>query len=283
MPELVHLRAVLAGPIPDLIQSTWMDIAAEHAATGEYASHLSFERLYPYLGDDLKAAVRNHAPHADVLERGHGGFHLPSRIDWGAAIAKGTAHVGKRGVPYLRIAFRHGTPGAATGGIGSGRARTAMPDDVYRDALTALRGDRTRQAARDAAARLAQAGTHLSRPYATMAAGSSGRTAALLHALAARARTEEGQPGYTWRARTYQGLMRKEQVSPTTGKRSGTYLTVRTLTQDSTGWFIPPAPGFHFAERTAALVRDRVRELVGEAARADVVELVRVAVGGADV
>lgn len=264
--ELTHLRATLAGPVPDLILAQWQQLAADHVDTGLYRSFVSFERMFPYQGDDLACAVANTAPHAQVLEEGHPGFHLPSAIDWGAAEGRGTAHRTRRGPRMLRIPFRHGTPGSETGGVGQGRARTMMPTEVYRDALAAIRGDRERRAA------LSAAGPLLSRPYAAM----TGRG---LPDLAIRARQQEGHPGYTWRSPLYGGLTYRQQANPETGATSGTWTTFRTLTEDSVGWYIPPFPGAHIAARTADLVRDEVRDLIGAAAREDVVELVRVTVG----
>ncbi len=277
MTDFPHIRAVLAGPIPDLVLAEWQALAAEHSDTGTYASYLSFERLYPYHGDELTAAVANTAPHARVLEDGHSGYHLPSVIDWGAALAKGTAKMSARGVPYLSIPFRHYTPGGAAGGISSGRRRSMMPDDVYRDAMTALRGaDRQRRV--DAAVRLREAGTRLSRPYALMQGAP--RRGLTLDALRLKALHQEGQPGYTWRSRTYEGLRYTQQANPETGRASGVFETFRTLAGDSVGWWIPPFPGYHFAARTVEAVLPQVQTLIGEAARADVAEMVSLVTGG---
>ena len=68
-------------------------------------------------------------------------------------------------------------------------------------------------------------------------------------------------------------------MSPETGTRSSTWMTFRTLTEESVGWFIPSFTGYHFAQRVLELVRDPVRQLVAEAARADVADLISVQVG----
>jgi len=268
--EYPHIEAVLQGPIPDLIIAAWSELAAEHVATGFYSSYTSFSRMFPYRGNPLACAVANTAPYARYLEEGHGGFHLPTSIDWGKATGKGTAKANKEGRRYLRIPFRHMTPGTPAGGISSARKRMMMPSGVYRDALTALRGDRRSREARRAVGRLAMAGTRLSRPYGL---------GTFPEALRLRAVQQEGMPGYTWRSRTYEGLMRREQVSPASGAKSSTYMTIRTLTEDSVGWYIPPAAGFHFAEHVVEQVRPMIEDLVAEAARDDVVELLRVRVG----
>jgi hypothetical protein len=264
--EFTHLRALVTGVIPDLIMSAWVDVAKEHVATGFYSSFLAFSWIYPWAGNEMATAVANIAPYAHVLEDGHDGYHLPEKIDWGAAEARGTAHRSKKGTRYILVPFRHSTPGAASGGITSGRASTMMRPEVYRAALTALRGDRKRKEAIAARKRLDAAGPWMSRAYSLPAYPA---------ALRARAEAQEGQPGYTWRASKYEGLTRKEQVNPHTGTTSGVYMTFRAVTEDSVGWFIPPAPGYHFAAQTAEAIKPELRELVGEAARADVVELIQ--------
>jgi hypothetical protein len=87
--------------------------------------------------------------------------------------------------------------------------------------------------------------------------------------LTVRAQAQEGQPGYTWRSRKFAGMKRLEQVNPESGARGSTWMTWRTLSETSVGWFIPAAPGYHFAERTADRVRAQIAQLAGEAARAD--------------
>jgi hypothetical protein len=266
-PEYTHIRAALSGPVIDLVLATWQTLAAEHRATGFYASALNFERVYPLGGDPLAAAIRNHAPYAQVLETGHSGFHLPSVIDWGAAVGRGTAKVSAKGTRYLHIPLRHRTPASEAGGITSERARTAMPRQVYRDALKAIRGDER------ARARLETAGPWLSRPYRAYSFPSPRRGPGPA-ALAERAERQEGHPGYTWRSPLYSGLVRRD-VSAASGGSRGEWSTLRTLSEDSVGWYVPPMAGFHFAERTVREVAPMVRELLGTAAREDLVQLVQ--------
>lgn len=260
------ITAALTGPIPDLLVAVWSELGGEHSDTGRYTAATTFERLIGFQGNPLAVAVANTAPHARILEDGHAAFHLPEKIDWGTAKAKRT----KDGVRYLTIPFRHGTPG--TQGVGSGRARSMMPGDVYRSALTLFRRpqatDAQRTAARD---RLDAAGTQLSRPYGLKE---------FPRALRDRAIRQEGQPGYTWRSRTFEGLTYREQTSPS-GRSSGSYFTFRVLREDSVGWFIPAFAGYGIAAQVVQRTRQHLTEIVGEAARADVVELVELAVGRA--
>lgn len=262
------IRATLEGPVLDLIVGVWSELAGEHSDTGQYAAATTFERLLGYNGHPLAVAVANTAPHARVLDDGHMGFHLPSRIDWAASPK---ARMSKRGVRYLRIPFRHGTPG--TQGVGSGRARTMMPSEVYRTARLALglvRASAERQAT--AAAHLRGAGTRMSRPYNVLT---------FPVALRDRAIRTEGHPGYTWRSRTYEGLFHVPQTGAGGKATGGAYYTIRTLTEDSVGWYIGPFAGYHITDRVIERVQDPIRELVGDAARVDVVEACRIKIGEA--
>lgn len=259
------IQATVSGPVLDVIEAEWQRLLAEHSDTGLAASSQSFAQEAPWQGNPLAGAVLNTAAHAQILESGHQGFHLPERIDWGGPKVR----ISRGGRRYLIVPFGHSSPGTA--GVSTGRARTMMAPDVYRDALTALRGTRDRLVARQAAARLAEAGTQLSRPYGHM--GVPGR-------VMARAWMTEGQPGYTWKSRTYAGLTyRAKQTNPATGRATGGFTTFRALTEDSAGWWIPPFPGYHLAQRVVEAVGPRVRELVGEAARADCVDIAQVRLG----
>lgn len=268
MANFPHIEAVLQGPIPDLVQAQWVALAGEHADTGFYGSALAFERLYPFEGSRTAVAVINSAPYAAVLEEGHAGFHLASKIDWSAAVARGTAKVTKSGKRFLRIPFQHGSPVTATGGASTSRLRNAMTRAEYREARALFSEDEERR--KLARARLREAGTWMSRAYSLPS---------VPPALRAKAEASESQPGYTWRARSLEGLTRKEHVGAG-GVKSSTYLTFRTLTEDSAGWFVPPFAGYRYAERTVDLVREQVRDLVEQAARADVESLIRLRIGG---
>ena len=53
MPEFTHIRAMLEGPVPDLLIAEWSEVLSSHVATGFSSSYLSFSRLYPYHGNPL--------------------------------------------------------------------------------------------------------------------------------------------------------------------------------------------------------------------------------------
>lgn len=261
------IRSTLEGPVLDIIVAAWIEVAQEHASTGAYAAATNFSRLIGYNGHPLAVAVAHTSPYAQVLEDGHAGFHLPSRIDWSGP----NVHPSKRGPRYLRIPFRHGTPDKE--GVGAGRARSMMSAEVHADAkvmLGLVRASAKRQAL--AAERMAEAGTRMSRPYNVLT---------FPVALRDRAIRKEGHPGYTWRNRTYEGLFHVAQTGAGGKSTGGAYYTIRTLTEDSVGWYIPPFAGYHITERVIDRVKDPVRELVGDAARVDVVEACRIQIGEA--
>ena len=77
----------------------------------------------------------------------------------------------------------------------------------------------------------------------------------------------EGQ-GYTWKSSPYEGLRRYGGGTPGGGHQVQ-YLTFRTITPDSPGWFIPPVAGQHFPERVVAAVGPKIADMVAEALSAD--------------
>jgi hypothetical protein len=272
MPEYLEFKnvgAALAGPIPDLIVATWQEVAAGHRATGQYVADTSFTRMFPYNGNPLSVAVANHSPHAQVLEEGHAGFHLPSRINWPTPKSK----VSKKGTFYLRVPFRHMTPGAESEGISSLRARTAMPHEVHRAALQAFKGGRTPSfpIARDPKTGRMMYRGQLSRPYRAMGVAPWFN----------RAGVQTGPPdSYTWRTGKYEGMRRILQKSPGGRTTGSTFMTWRTLSQTSAGWWIPPMPGFHFAQQVVAKIGPQVSEIIAAAVGRDVADIISLKYAG---
>ena len=261
--QMLAVEAAMEGPVPAILLEHWRALAGEHRDSGSY--EVSFETVYPYGGNATACAVVSRSPHAAVLEYGHGGYHLPTAIDWGAAEARGTAK-GKAGKRRIAIPFRHGTPSSASGGIGSGQARRMMPQTVYNDALAAMKGDAKARRVRrmsetellmrsrrslSPAERMLQAGTRMSRP------GGPGHERA-----------------YTWKARKFAGMQTKQQYNPVTGRTTTQFTTFRMLTEDSAGWFIPPAPPLRLGERAREEAMDSIRSILGEAGRDDIARLV---------
>lgn len=261
--EFLNVNHALSGPIPDLIIAAWQEVSADHRATGLYTSNLSFTRMFPYQGNPLTCAVANTTPYAEVLETGHAGFHLPSRIDWGASRS---AKVNKKGRHYLRIPFRHMTPGRESEGISSLRMRTAMPREIHRSAVQQFR----RSKVAHFPIRGGEQYGRLSRPYRVMHVPES---------LIQRAVREEGHPGYTWRAGKFEGMRRIVQRGAS-GSTSSQYMTWRTLSEDSVGWWIPAHPGFHFADRVVERIKGPVADIVSAAIANDIANVISMKWGG---
>lgn len=260
-----HIESVM-GEVAATVRDVWAEVASQYSDTGNYAGYLNASDaiVSPWENDHLAVAVVNRSPHAAVLETGHGGFHLPSVIDWAGSPKVKTAKSGKR---YLSIPFRNMTPSKAGAGTSTTHKRREMPEEVYRDARAAF--------AKDKAARLPDTGQYrVSRHYGLM----EKQIPTFPKGLRARAEAQEGHPGYTQRAGRYAGMFRSEQKSPS-GLSSGVYMTIRTMTEDSVGWYIPPFGGHHIAEQAAAQAIPILRELVAAAATEDVAAMVKQAVG----
>lgn len=272
------VQAIAVGPalraaIPeagDIIRAAWLEELLDHADTGGTAAFLQDQAAlqYPYLGDPMLVAVVNADPNSDRLEDGTAGFHLPSNIDpakW---------KVSKNGKRFLTIPFGHTTPIAAGGGSSGGRRRTAMPRDVYALARRLADGGRVTVSALSAALEQGDAtplGAELfkqSKSYTYYRA-----------AFGEDAVPEHLPGGYTWAASKYDGLQRRTRETPGGGRHTE-YSTFRTITPDSPGWYIPPKPGLHLAERALDAAAPAIEALLDAAAAADFAQAVADATRG---
>jgi len=253
-----HIEESLAGPVADIIRREWITLAMPYSATGQYIRGIRDATTeYPYGGNSLSVSIANHSPYAGIVEEGHQGFHLPSRIaNW--------PHRNKRGRGYMVIPFRHFTPGTVSS---SGRAmRGAMPADIY---------ERAKQLGAD---RLRGLGDlyKQSKSYRQMIGANRAMGArvseGLIHA-AALARRQPGRPGgYTWKSSPYEGMIRNAQVTPNVDQ--GVYTTFRVMTEDSPGWYIPAQPGRHLAQQAAESATPVIRQIIAQAAMLDAVQVV---------
>jgi len=241
-PALEH---ALGGPVPSIILAAWRELAADHVASGAYLAMLTPDLAfhYPYLGDGMAVAVVNPAQYADVIEEGHAGYHLPSVWKkW---------KVGKNGNRFAVIPFNHETPTGLGGGSTTARRRQAMPAAVYK-------GARGRPGAFSLAnrGRLTGAGDHYKQ----------GKSYEYYRGLGFTGMPEA--QGYDWKASKYEGLTRFTAETPGGGHHTE-YLTFRTITPDSNGWYIPPQPGFHFAARALDAAMPAIADVLDRAAAAD--------------
>jgi hypothetical protein len=235
-PSFPHTWQAL-GEAAALVQAHWIDLATQTLDPGEQGPYVrglqrpASVRLHRDAAS-MHAEVRNVAPMARWVETGHGAFHLPSRIDWGAA----RTHRTEQGRLYLIIPFRHySAQRGVRAQASSPRAqRGAMPRAVYNVAQHLQPGESLHM-------------PHLP-PYAP-------RTMA------------NWRSGYT-HASPYQRMQR-------TGQGRGVrYLTFRTLTQGSSGWWIPARPGKRLAEQTRRDTEGPVQMMLAQALRLDLEALI---------
>jgi hypothetical protein len=80
------------------------------------------------------------------------------------------------------------------------------------------------------------------------------------------------RPGYMHSAR-------QEGMRRVPGKRGSTYVTFRTMTQNSIGWNIPQRPGLHLAREVAQAMTRQVTRMIEQAFLADIAAVVRQRLG----
>lgn len=233
----------LSDDVAALLIAAWRELASENVDTGDYLARLTMQDAlnYPYAGNPDAVAVVNTAAYAEYLEYGRAGFHLPSVIThW---------KLGANGGRYLHIPFRHGTPIAAGGGFSTGRRRQEMPREVYGLARQLQHRDR-----------LAGFGSlyKRSKAYSVARRLDSGFPARL-----------QSVPGYTWKASKYEGLFNGGMKETPGGGTQSSFMTIRTITPESEGWYIPPTPAHNFATRALDQIEPDVQALLAEAAATD--------------
>lgn len=244
------VQQALLGTVPNLVMAAWRELAADHVDTGDYLRQLSTQDAlrYPYLGDPRSVAVVNTARYAEILEYGHVGFHLPSH--WTKAW-----EISKEGRPYRRIPFQHDTPFSPSGGVSTGRQRRAMPRTVYAQAQRLQPGQRL---------------TGFGDQYKQSKSYRYYRQAFPTFPLHLRLRMlSDGIPGYTWKASPFEGMfvgtLQRTEAAP----RHAKYMTIRTITADSPGWYIPPTPAHLFATRALDRAAPAIAHVLDQAAAAD--------------
>lgn len=256
--ETPHLSAALSDVVPALILFCWRDLAAGNVDNGDYiaALHKDLAAQYPFNGNPDAVSIVNVMPYAAFIEAGRVGFHLPSH--WGNG--GGKWKVGKKGL-YATVPFRHRTPIRGTtgetsmaramrepGGSTTGRRRQMMPTAIYK-AASGL----------EAGQRLGGFGDlyKQSKSYNFFSQVFDNFPAELA-----------GLEGYTWRASQYESLERHHMVTPAGGHHTE-YMTFRTITPDSPGWYIPPTPAHRFGERALQMAEPQIRNALEEAAARD--------------
>lgn len=237
MPEYPAIAAMLQGPVLDLLRDTWVQLAIPFSQTGHYVRGL-FEAEsveYPFEGSDLAVSLRNVVGYAAAVEFGHEAFHLPSRIrNW-------PHHSKKTGIGYMRVPFRHLTPGQG----GSARAKAAMPAKIY-EAARQLRD----YASRQNPYRLTGKVSNMGNPKYFFVEGLAKQKA---HHSAS----------------IYEGMIRNQQKGENAS--SSVYSTFRTITENSPGWNIPATEGQFFTKQVVEIAGSEVARMITDAAQQDVV------------
>lgn len=147
-----------------------------------------------------------------------------------------SARRSKRGRWYLVVPFTHGTPGTRS---------NPMPSSVYRVARRLQPGQRV--TAGPTAGRAVHAGGM--QPYA---------------------------PRYVRNIRLgYEHVSPHEAMVRRPGKgRSSSYLTFRTMTSDSSGWWIPPKQGAHILDEVRREVMPEIQAMIETGLRQDLASLI---------
>lgn len=239
----------------------WRQLLSDHTDTGQALNSLTPEQAfrYPYLSNPMMVAVVSDVPQVGWLEEGRAGFHLPSR--WG-----GHWKVSAQGHLYATVPFRQSTPPTAGGGVSTSRGRlgNAMSPQVYRLAKTLGDYRTTRE-------RLGGFGDLYKRgvSYDLYRSGYGWDLPANL----------DNEQGYEWKSSQFEGMFRNTVKTPGGGSHTE-YVTMRTITPDSPGWYIPPMPALHLAAHALDQALPAIREVIDRAVQRDLESAVMVALGG---
>lgn len=243
-------------PIPEIenamraglkvVRASWREIASGHVSTGAYLAALKSQDAlhYPYRGDKDAAAVVNTAPYADVLEKGHGGFHLPSH--WGRR--RGVWRVNAKGGYYQIVPMRHYSPYDLPGGSTTTRRRRVLPRQVY--ALASILPYGARLTAFGDLYKQSKSYVYYRQIFPTFPPDLLGDPAPF---------------GYEWKASPYENLYRFTRPTPGGGWHTE-YMTFRTITPQSQGWYIPPLDALRLAERALDQARPALERMLEAAA-----------------
>lgn len=274
--ERVHaaLRsaALMAG---QWIRGVWTRVAqgVDARRTGAYIRGIQDEGIVRIVSSgenhaeefEVVVEVVNTAPHASLVEEGHGAFHLPSVIDWGATNGRVKRTAG--GKPYIHIPFRHRAYADAAAreeqGLTSATRRAMMPEHIYASAkrLTFTQslgvGPIHSSSGQFIQADRYKWGRRLDRSGTTpqfimggpgVGAGGPGEPGYEEHRSArVVGRDANGNPllNPAWQSSKFHGMFRS-------GSRGhASYMTIRTVTPDSKGWNIPAQHGLFIAEKVA--------------------------------
>lgn len=274
--ESPKVRAVLAGPVAEAIVSRLRHKYQEHSDTG--AAMAGWEPgnsiRYPYLGDQDTLAIINTQPQAYWIEEGRAGFHLASR--WGAR--GGQWKISKDGELYAHVPFRVPTPldGGVKRSSSSKRRRlgVAMPRAVYEMAKQLQTGRKTLKKSRSLAdaypgVSLATGGAGNDRLVGFGDTHKRGVSYDYYRGVFGDLPSElDDVVGYEWKASQFEGMFRDTAATPGGGRHTE-YMTIRTITPKSKGWYIPPTKPHRYVEEVMRELGPMIDRLVADAAAQD--------------
>lgn len=303
--DLVPLLELVAQQIATHAKGVWMMVAQadglRNTGPGSYVGGISavgnvtidVGGLSPDSDDPsmtISVEIENLCEHADIVEDGHGSYHLPSVINWNSV--SGSIKRTTKGTPYLSIPMRHAayaTPDERReGGYTRDTVRRMMPPHIYEMALKLHRvrklnvGPVTRlDDKRGASTFLTGRGPRFE--ARSLQASDPGRYQAAhvaadryhwprrnrrLDRSEVRPMIQLGGPGAPSGTEGFEerrsgrhvpgsgnnpgwGTSKYHGMFKTGGRRHTQYMTIRTLTPDSEGWHIPAQAGKGIARMVA--------------------------------
>lgn len=287
--------------IGNLAQGLWRRWAQDLDVrrTGEYIRSIQAPNVdvggFDSRGESWSATitVTNTAPHASIVEDGHGAFSLAQAINWSAL--GGRIKRTKDGRPYLHIPFQHSAFAAEAERVDKGLTRATvkamMPQEVYLEAkkLRRREGLNVGPITRPRVIGHTRAGKPIVHQQFVAADRYHWTTKRGAHRLSRGTRPAfimggpgvsaggPGEPGWSehrsaryigrdaqgnklvnpaWKSSRFEGLMK------TGPARHTKYLTIRTITPDSKGWNIPALAGKGVARHVAGLLGGPMRDKV---------------------
>ena len=213
-----RMKARIAAKVGDTtlrVQRAWIETAQQSTRTGEYARSIQAE--WPVADDPFKGRVFSIAPYAAALEYGTAARDMKP-----ALLASAKARVTAKGVRYITIPFRHGTPGASS--------MPAMPQDIY---------EAVRSLGRYADTHQRLSGNRL-----------VGGLPASAHGWRSKLPTGGMSGHYTWRSGPYAGMVKGGMKGHTQ------YVTFRRVSDNSdpSSWWYPGTPAREMRRRALAML-----------------------------
>jgi len=278
VPEMEMItRALRRGTMmaAEAVRKLWIEIAMEEPhfrGSGAYLQGLRGEGTVKVEKEptvngryfEMVVSVINTAKHAQIIEEGHGAFHLPSKINWNRTDGS-IKRSEKTGKPYLSIPLKHrayvSQATAEKRGYLPSTLKAMMPQQIHKQAKALGFTTRLREGPihnKKGQFVAADRYGHPADPAQRRLTRDPGRTGFKTtkqgeHYEERRSERTIGRDrsgaltNPEWKTSKWSGLFR----TGSTG-HSG-FMTIRTITPDSKGWNIPAQPGYGFAHKTSTM------------------------------